>query len=364
MLTPYDYLAMAIQGREKCGASAFDGQKIVLATNKTGTHEHHPQLMDAAKSYLSFVAKAAIEAKTHPDMKQKKEEILTKLRALVDLGTQEFSATTPDRRLQDLYRHNSTKALNHVTDDIFAGALGQAGGFSEKAVKAMANNQFTLAQDQGLDGGDLHAELKIAQHLIDHRRSGQHTIGTSKKLCNPCGAVFEAVKTSNVPCEFTEVQVHEGYYRSAYPRFLVDYPQIGNAVLTSLDDKHNQHLRGESLKAALNHVFHPDKIIECHEQHHDLDKITPKPFAALEIYQSKVRTQEQQATAAPANTPITRPRSYADAARPYATASPPISAQSQPTQGQALQDMDAILKSAAQADAKAQGHDMGGPAKK
>jgi hypothetical protein len=517
MTSDYDYLSILIQGGDICGATCFDPYgsppHLLMATNKTGGKGHDDTLIKKTQEYLTLAAQAAQKinnASTDDEISAIKTNLKKIKESLIELGTKQFNAKidadvqsnkpnkpTPQQAqaTKDDYERSYKIAINQVTNSIFEGAMGsQEGGierFSSSAIEAMAKDKFAVI-GQETKGGDLHAELKILQTLVqrDNKQQGVpkhfYQVGTSKLLCSPCDVVFEAVNEQHkAKHEFKHSGSHGGYFPCAYPEIIACEPNLGRAVLEKLEQRLtgydqqqgiNDHaqliadisLSHTALQPALKRAFHPendnrkDEIIQARwgQQH----TLVPVDRNALDTSISKLRTRPPQAVtsqisttqaestlpsrnmsrpapvlpttaaigtvsvppgsakpsyasvakgsisavpsaasvslatslatqpAAPASSqPITPtqatsavvpaiaqpqpPKSYAAVAatpRQPSVAGPAQPSRLQasgslvvlPTQGQALQDMDAILKSAAQADAKAKGHDMGGPAKK
>jgi hypothetical protein len=346
MPSDYDYLSILIQGGDTCGASCFDPNsnppRLLFSTNKTEKRNHDATLINSTQEYLALVARHAHtiqeDAPTPQEINEMRRQIEEQQGALIRLASERFNAATqantnltPQQREHNQSSHNERyeKSIDAVTNSIFEGTFDTqervAGHFSAGAIAAMRRGDSTIVRQEGVGGGDLHAELKILQLLAnrdgprqDDRQS--YVIGTSKLLCSPCDTVFESVAEQHTRYEFSHPASHGKCFASAYPDFIVQNPEIGRAVLRKMleGDKFTGAMKdrvrhtlgstplesasGTVLRGALNCAFHPGAADltsqRLQSQEHDMRQVNIHPFAALNRHLT--RSHEQQVQQAPA----------------------------------------------------------------
>jgi hypothetical protein len=205
-----DSIAWLIQGNDICGSAYFDGDKLLLATNK---QEHSPIVTEVIE-HLYYVARKSEELKLQLDrdpptvdyniFKKKIDNSVNKLRDQI--------------RKVNLYGTNDTfkkdvdGALNKVTDSIIASYLDPEGSTVVPPNKNTAldpqlmdairkrNIEF-VPGDLASNGKDIHAEMKLVQKLFEKRKVDKSSadrnpyIGVSKRCCVKCSAVIKSINT-------------------------------------------------------------------------------------------------------------------------------------------------------------------------
>ncbi len=227
----YDSIAILIQGDAVCGASCFDGRKILLATNSG----EETALVQGVKFYLKIVAQKASE-------KQLSEQLLT---FFINAAKEKLLAFVSEN--VSLYQRNPTyqarfkTALNKVTRSIkFAFRRPEhSTAFPFRMAEAMRKGDFLFLNKENSPNKNrpLHAEMRILDYLhISRAELFRHKkvtyIGVSKKCCKNCEMAIKAfniIKKDAIVC--VRGEGHGFSFVADIPSFLLAEPQIHHKFL-------------------------------------------------------------------------------------------------------------------------------------
>lgn len=193
-----DSIAYLIQGNTACGAMAFDGAHLILATNdpyvKQGDDPKevqtiHDQLIDKVKQFLQDIAETSHNAQADHSVSQKALKLAHNRSAenLEYFVKSNVSLYTTNK----IYRKHFQKALSKVCLAIRHSYFKDIKAYHDilpwDLVEAIRCGSILLfiGHDPKLHG--VHAELKVLQFLHSNKKS-LHSIyiGISKKTCLNC----------------------------------------------------------------------------------------------------------------------------------------------------------------------------------
>jgi hypothetical protein len=260
-----DSIAWLVQGDAKCGAACFDGQKLLLATNK------QISLATPVKELLINIASTAIDlrqAKTKEEINKVQRKIdgsidnftkayttiYTKFEKKINRRKKEedegykYSILNPKDGGEYLKRFN--RAIEKVIDSIIAAAVNPASdrAIPSKLFEAIRNKSITIIEGQETKdskGNDIHAEMQVLQRLMTEplqANAKPYYIGVSKLCCIKCEAVIDAVnevlgdKVKTRPLSSTDsknydYQGHGGaFHNTGIPRFILKANEPLNAT--------------------------------------------------------------------------------------------------------------------------------------
>jgi hypothetical protein len=179
-----DTISLLIQGNDVCGSASFDGENLLLATNKT---EQSP-LVKSVKEFFTFVAKKGKEIEQSPEREEVvRKEIAEKTDQLVAAHKTQVGSNQP-QSAED-YR----TSLNKITKSILATYIEPhyRDTLSKEFSTAIENRQYNFIP--GEEGA--HAEMKIAGKLLETKKLDNQNVvvGISKRCCENCGHMIEAI---------------------------------------------------------------------------------------------------------------------------------------------------------------------------
>jgi hypothetical protein len=154
-----DTISLLIQGNDVCGSASFDGENLLLATNKT---EQSP-LVKSVKEFFTFVAKKGKEIEQSPEREEVvRKEIAEKTDQLVAAHKTQVGSNQP-QSAED-YR----TSLNKITKSILATYIEPhyRDTLSKEFSTAIENRQYNFIP--GEEGA--HAEMKIAGKLLETKK--------------------------------------------------------------------------------------------------------------------------------------------------------------------------------------------------
>jgi hypothetical protein len=189
----FDSIAILIQGDAVCGASCFDGDNLLLATNRAEKTE----LVLRVQQYLKKIAQKSSEKLDHAvfwkHINQLKAELINYVRMYVHLFQESKT-----------YQERFISALNKVTSSIkyaFQKAHDPA-AFPFKMAEAIRKGKFIFLEPSTTTKKkrSLHAEMQIMDYLYLKNRKefdsqNQIYLGISKKCCANCEVAIKAVNT-------------------------------------------------------------------------------------------------------------------------------------------------------------------------
>lgn len=189
----FDSIAWLIQGNDTCGAAAFDGKQLLLATNQT---EASP-LVNAVIHYLQEVAQTSAKSpKDESSYKALKAQHVIAMEAVVRCAKAGESWGKGNLYMQNRqYRECFHRALKKITCSI------RHSYFKEYLKELLSKHDDTLPSDvlDALQAGritfisgnqGLHAELKIVEQLKDNPQ--KIYLGISKRCCLECERAIQA----------------------------------------------------------------------------------------------------------------------------------------------------------------------------
>ncbi len=268
-----DSLAWLLQGLDKCGAVAFDGDYILLATNNNNQSDvvigfqnyllnlcntlgglenlvsYYDKITIAInEEILKFqaVLKSAEVSKINKDQEKKNKHKLVKNLYMRD---EDFKKAVNNSLNKVALSICATILIKHPALNTFKEEM-MAKIIDTKIIEEIKNNKFKFIGDKG----NIHAEMKIVQYLIDagkitNANKEVYYIGISKKCCLHCECAITAINDVignsrsliNVRSEGHKIDCLGNSYDS--PAFLkIGYSNssLSDEILTKLKNKYEE----------------------------------------------------------------------------------------------------------------------------
>jgi hypothetical protein len=260
-----DSLAFMLEGGQTCAATSFDGKSFVFATNKNQNSDFHMKVIN----YVIFLVTTFSAVTEKSDRKQISRGIFEMREALTGYINDNQETMKIDSDSISLLE----RAFDKVSDAIIAAYLDPESGRSlppqqVNAIKAHAIKRISL-EGYG-NKGDLHAEMKIAAHLIQEglrKCENSYYVGISKKCCKNCEAVIKAINTlwkGALVEGLQSIEVRGPGHQLPYPSQIPPVFKEGSGYLTDeeraeLETTFLEHTGAVSLEKAYCTPFPPPK---------------------------------------------------------------------------------------------------------
>lgn len=230
-----DSIAWLIQGDDICGSACFDGERLLLATNKPV----QSRLVDSVLDYLTYIAKKGAELQRYPE---REKEVMSKIDRERDRVRVEMSDTELGRT-NNQYKEDFIRSLDKTTNSILSSYIEPTSSKAlpmEMAKTIEKGNYRFISSQKGV-----HAEMKVVEKLLVRNKldNGQEQyVGISKRCCANCEAMIQAInevkakeQQGGVIKEVIKVREegHSLHFKSAIPEFVVE----GNKILRANESK-------------------------------------------------------------------------------------------------------------------------------
>ncbi len=248
----YDSIAWLIQGDNTCGASFFDGESLLLATNhpdETGHTENVITYLRAVAKWSAKLTKGQVTTVSACELacKSSRDKLIRNAFVNVDFFQD-----------NNEYKRAFFRALRKVTRSIiysYTHDEKHCKAFPRELSNAIQNNKILKIDQSSHYIEGLHAELQILNYLIFTKcsferffKTKKHYIGVSKKCCANCCDAIEAVdrflrdhhssirsevhRVINNKNQFISTRAdHKLLFYCAIPPFLEKIPILGKYFL-------------------------------------------------------------------------------------------------------------------------------------
>lgn len=242
----YDSLAWLMQGDSPCGAACFDGEYLLIASNKTD--DKTVKFAEEVKSFLySLVDTADLNESSYTKLRDEcnkiRDEFLNKIMRkgfftpFDDTDELFEPASRPLIEENEQYRKAVIRSVKKITTTICHAYKKNPGiAYPREMIAAIRNKKIKFLEDNSttiFKSLDLHAEMRILQKLFDNdkiplKNNTPFYIGISKRCCKNCEHVIEAInqvaKDNKISICVPPVMVrdigHKNSYRCRIPDFL------------------------------------------------------------------------------------------------------------------------------------------------
>ncbi len=253
-----DSIGWLIQGRDKCGAACFDGEKLLLATNNI----YQSNLVKDITKYLTNVSKKA-------NTRYKTQETSNIPQEEWDNDIYNAAKNVEDKYERDFknigtYFRDFSDALYKATNSIILAYSEPANenAFAKDLVEALEKKRYRFVH--GKVG--VHAEMKVIQNLMEEKKIGNkdviteqiYYVGISKKCCYKCEKMIEAINETMEEMELASVkeivEIRDGH-RRVFSAGIPEFVAYGNDILDEdirreIRNKFIQKMRADSLTEA------------------------------------------------------------------------------------------------------------------
>lgn len=227
-----DAIAWMVQEDQTCGSVCFDGEHLVLTTNKHLCSE----LTSKIKAYLVSTAQRN-ERYFAPDCSRKERHRLKHKIKNSKKKLREELVNSDLAKLSNHFLEDVLRSISKITSSIRTSYEDPTSdkAFDDEVITAIGRGNVLIYVEKTIPDEDyaVHAELKIIQHLIDENKidlqkkestQPEYYIGLSKKCCVNCWAAIEAINRHMG----REVIQYRGFQPKSFPckipRFLKDNP--------------------------------------------------------------------------------------------------------------------------------------------
>ncbi len=280
-----DSLAWLIQGDDVCGATCFDGECLLLATNKSDS-----KFLLSVIDYLQGTAVLARKKRDNGEKfsrKQTMENFKPRLSCFYKYAETEINLL----RNNDIFKKAFMDALEKLTRSIVYYYLrsNSQSAFSKEFIETIEQRQrILIPPKENHRYQNIHAELKILQGLIDRRKLSMHSyIGVSKRCCRNCSIIIKALNNvlkvnldglKDSKGYFETRGSHSNLYPSGIPAFLHEFTNKPKHPLKNLEKEFLRLSKANTLKEAFKRNAEVDsQEVETHARSESLNTTSESP---------------------------------------------------------------------------------------
>lgn len=235
----FDSIAWLIHGDDTCGAAAFDGKQLLLATNK----QNESELVKLIRQHLVTVVKSSMEyyelakgkklvAETlsvqYEKLKAEHYEKIETIKASLPFLTEFYSAT-------DLIKYfvrslkKITKSIRHTCLKEYCSQCHDL--LPQELIDAIQQERINFIKYTTQLKCNLHAELNVINFLYKEKvlfgSNQEHYIGISRRCCKTCENIIKAINAAygnkNDSNVLEIVHVRDMGHKNSYPAFIPDF---------------------------------------------------------------------------------------------------------------------------------------------
>ncbi|AIF82024.1 hypothetical protein I862_07350 [endosymbiont of Acanthamoeba sp. UWC8] len=226
-----DSIGALIEGANPCGAAYFDGRTLLLATNNNIESE---LIRDIKRllTYISVSSELQYSDREKPDYYEWKNEVVQNIDDIKEKYRRSFES-------KGRYYRQFSDALEKVTNSIILAYSNPSDerAFTTGFVRALVERRYAFIEGKQ----NVHAELKIIQHLMEEKRIGRREaaeesiyIGVSKRCCLKCEKMIEAINEAAEEMGFSAIEELisiRGIHRQIFPATIPDFIDYNNNIL-------------------------------------------------------------------------------------------------------------------------------------
>lgn len=332
----YDHMAYMVEGWDVCGSACFDGESLLIATNKRDKPADPEKLKKGKRYSLSFQEGSEDEKESSfvAEEKASEEPVVLSKHPLIKMVTAYLQTVTKyGKRMRDdkgsydqlkaelneilegviekavqylpeeSNQENFKTAIEKMTDSILASYLEPESGkaLPRKLCEALERGKVKVLES-GPDklGRPVHAELRVLNDLITSGKfdkGGPFYIGISKKCCRTCENLIDAVNEV-MGNKIEKVQVrdvgHGSYYPAAVPDFLdPEKSRLSPAIREQIELNFRKKMKAEPSEE-LGGIFGREAERVGSSEHAPRSPSPPFAFATSDIWSKRVGDEKSK----------------------------------------------------------------------